>query len=186
MIDLFIIIVAAWALLSGWRNGLVKEIASSVGFLAGLFIAATCYSSFGKYLAVDGSEGNMLTSLVAFVILWIITPIALGLAANILTKICKTIHLGGINSLAGAAVSLLKFTILLSCVLSAMSALHILDEERVAGSRLFTPVKGVVSGIVDYALADDGESTRHFTPADRAASAADNDTVWIDMNQPDN
>ena len=182
MTDIFIIVVAIWAIINGWRNGLLREITSSVGFLVGLFIAASCYSSFGKYLAVNGSEGNVITSLVAFAILWIITPIALGVAANILTKICKTIHLGGLNSLAGAAVSLLKYTILLSCILSAMSALHILNEERTAGSRLYQPVKGIVSSIVDWALADEANPDQPFTPADRPASATQNDTIWIDIN----
>ena len=182
MTDIFIIVVAIWAIINGWRNGLLREITSSVGFLVGLFIAASCYSSFGKYLAANGSEGNVITSLVAFAILWIITPIALGVAANILTKICKTIHLGGLNSLAGAAVSLLKYTILLSCILSAMSALHILNEERTADSKLYQPVSGIVSGIVDWALDDDTDPDRHFTPADRPATATQNDTLWIDIN----
>lgn len=182
MTDIFIIVVAIWAIINGWRNGLLREITSSVGFLVGLFIAASCYSSFGKYLAVNGSEGNVITSLVAFAILWIVTPIALGVAANILTKICKTIHLGGLNSLAGAAVSLLKYTILLSCILSAMSALHILNEERTADSKLYQPVSGIVSGIVDWALDDNTDPDQHFTPAERPATATQNDTLWIDIN----
>lgn len=180
MIDIFIIIVAAWALISGWRNGLVKEIASSIGFFVGLFIAVTCYSTFGSYLAVNGSESNMITSIAAFFILWIVTPIVLGLAANVLTQVFKNIHLGGLNSMAGAAVSLLKFTILLSCALSAMSALHILNEDRVADSRLYEPVKSVVSRLVDYAL-NSPEEPQKFTPADHPATAGD--TVWVDVSK---
>lgn len=181
MIDIFILVVAAWALFSGWRNGFFKEVASSIGFLAGLLIAVTCYSTFGSYLAVNGSESNMVTSLVAFFILWIATPIVLGLAANVLTRVCDNIHLGGVNRAIGAAVSLLKFTILLSCVLSAMGALHILNEERVADSRLYGPVKGIVSRMVDYAIGTVGEPQK-FAPADRPATA-DGDTVWVDVSK---
>lgn len=180
MLDIFVIIVAVWALFSGWRNGLVKEIASSIGFLLGLFIAATCYSHFAPYLAVNGTETNMFTSIVAFFILWIATPIVLGLVANILTRVFENLHLGGLNSIAGALVSLLKFTILLSCVFSAMSALHILNEERVAGSHLYAPVKGVVSSLVDYAI-DAPEQTQQFTPADRPATVSD--TIWVDTSK---
>ena len=51
----------AGAAFNGWRNGLLKEFVSSVGLLVGLLVAATCYSSFGEYLAVEGSETNMFT-----------------------------------------------------------------------------------------------------------------------------
>lgn len=178
MLDIFIIVVVVWALYSGWRNGLVKEIASFGGYLFGLFIAATCYSTFGEYLAVNGTESNMLTSIVAFFILWIITPIALGLAANVFTKVLRSLHLGGLNSMAGAALSLVKFTVLLSCVLSVMSALHILNEERTESSVLYGPVKGVFSKTIDWVM-----DTPSATPQNEYDNTVKGDTVWIDVPQ---
>lgn len=50
MIDAFIIIVFLWSVFNGWRTGFIKEITSTLGILVGLLIAATCYSTFGKYL----------------------------------------------------------------------------------------------------------------------------------------
>ena len=129
MIDLFILVLMIWAAFNGWRNGFIKEVVSSVGFLAGLLIAATCYSTFGEYLAVTGTESNMFTSVVAFFLLWIVVPIVLGLVANILTKALKGMQLGLPNSILGALVSLVKYVVLISCVLNVMQALHILNEE---------------------------------------------------------
>lgn len=111
MIDIFIIVVLLWALFSGWRSGFVKEVTSLIGALVGLLIAATCYSAFGEYLAVNGSETNMVTSVIAFFLLWIIVPIVLGFAANVLTKSLKGLHLGMPNSILGAVVSALKYII---------------------------------------------------------------------------
>ena len=168
MLDIFILIVLVWSLYSGWRAGLVREISSTVGYLVGLLIAATCYSSFGQYLAVSGSEPNIITSLIAFALLWILVPIALGLVANMLTRTLRGLHLGWLNSLLGAAVSLLKFSILLSCLLSAMSALGILNEQRTASSQLYAPFKSILSK----------------SPAGAKSDAADqerSDTTWIDV-----
>ena len=86
MLDIFILLVIAWSLFSGWRAGLVREISSTVGYLVGLFIAATCYASFGRYLSVSGSRSEMFTSLIAFALLWILVPIVLGFVANLLTR----------------------------------------------------------------------------------------------------
>lgn len=176
MLDIFIIVVAVWAIFSGWRNGLVKELSSSLGYLVGLFIAASCYSTFGKYLAVNGTESNMITSIGAFFILWIIVPIALGLAANLMTKVLNSLHLGFINRAVGSVVSLFKFTVLLSCILSVMNALGILDEERTAESSLYLPVKGMVSSVIDSVIDDE---VRPMQQVDRPATAGD--TVWIDV-----
>ena len=172
MIDLFILVLIVWAAFSGWRHGLVKEIISTVGLLAGLLIAATCYSAFGEYLAVTGTESNMFTSVVAFLLLWIMVPIVLGLVANILTSALKGMKLGTPNSILGAAVSVVKYFILLSCVLNVMQALHILNEEKTEDSKLYAPVTGVLQWL--------WENHGTLMPADEADTLK-NDTVWVDM-----
>ena len=77
MIDLFILVLMIWAAFNGWRNGFIKEVVSSVGFLAGLLIAATCYITFVDYLAVTGTESNMFTSVVSFFLLCFVVSIVL-------------------------------------------------------------------------------------------------------------
>ncbi len=174
MIDLFLIVLLLWALFSGWRNGLIREVASTVGFLVGLFVAATCYTTLGEYLSVDGSETNQVTSIIAFFILWIIVPIALGFAANLLTRALKGMKLGIPNSMLGAIVSFIKFLILISCILNVMGALNILDESKRKDSALFEPVCNVVraflpkSGTIGNLSLDD--------------EAAESDTIWVEMN----
>lgn len=172
MIDLFILVLMIWAAFNGWRNGFIKEVVSSVGFLAGLLIAATCYSTFGEYLAVTGTESNMFTSVVAFFLLWIVVPIVLGLVVNILTKALKGMQLGLPNSILGALVSLVKYVVLISCVLNVMQALHILNEEKTEDSKLYAPVTGVLQWL--------WENHGTLMPADEADTLK-NDTVWVDM-----
>lgn len=175
MIDIFIIIVLLWALFSGWRAGFVKEVTSMIGALVGLLVAATCYSAFGEYLAVNGSETNMVTSVIAFFLLWIIVPIFLGFAANMLTKSLKGLKLGMPNSILGALVSALKYLILLSCVLNVMQSLHILNQEKAEKSTLLAPVTGALR------MCFPNDSTQQVNTADTTAVKAD--TVWVDMQQ---
>lgn len=179
MFDIFILIVLIWAIISGWRNGLLCELTSLCGHLSGLLVAVIIYSMCGKYLAVTGTQLSMVTSIIAFFALWIILPIALGLAANTVTKIMRPLGLGTINSLGGAIVSLLKFTVLLSCVLAAMNAIGILNQEKAEDSRLYNPLKGIVGAAVDWAIDDE---VRPMTPADQAA-VSNGDTLWVDVQQ---
>lgn len=179
MFDIFIIVVLLWAIISGWRNGLLCELTSLCGHLSGLLVAVIIYSIGGQYLAVTGTRLSMVTSVVAFFALWILLPIVLGLAANALTRIMRPLGLGAINSLGGAVVSFLKFTILLSCVFAAMNAIGILNQEKVANSRFYNPLKNVVGTVIDWAIDDD---IHPMTPAQQAATS-NGDTLWVDVQQ---
>ncbi|MBF0965517.1 MAG: CvpA family protein, partial [Alloprevotella sp.] len=129
MLDLFILVIIGWSLYNGWRAGLVREILSTAGILVGLFGASLAYTVFGETLAVaTGRQVNMVTNIVAFFLLWIIIPLALGFAATLLTRVLRTLQLGSINAAAGAGLSLIKYVILLSCLLTAMHSLGILNE----------------------------------------------------------
>lgn len=178
MIDIFIIVVLLWALFSGWRSGFVKEVTSLIGALVGLLIATTCYSAFGEYLAVNGSETNMVTSVIAFFLLWIIVPIVLGFAANVLTKSLKGLHLGMPNSILGAVVSALKYIILLSCVLNVMQSLHILNQDKAKDSTLLAPVTDALR----MCFPNDSTEQAKYA-ADTATVNEQPDTVWVDMHK---
>lgn len=174
MIDIFIIVLLLWAAYNGWRAGFLKEVVSAVGFLVGLLVAATCYTSFGEYLAVNGSETNMFTSLMAFFILWIIVPIVLGFVANVLTRALKGMQLGMPNSMLGAAVSIVKYLVLMSCVLNVMEGLHIMNNEKKGESYLYEPVVGVLQLVFPA-------DTTQVAPADEFP--VKNDTVWVNMRR---
>lgn len=140
-LDIFIGIILVFALVRGLMNGFVKELASTIGFLVGLFVAATCYETLGEYLTVDGSEVNMFTSIVAFLLLWIIVPIIFGLLATLITKALDLTVLGIANCIGGGILSMAKYLVLLSCVLNVMVSLNILNSERTEGSVMLEPVQ---------------------------------------------
>ena len=177
MVDIFIIVVLLWALFSGWRAGFLKEITSSLGILVGLLVAATCYSAFGEYLAVNGSETNMVTSIIAFLLLWIIVPIALGFVANVLTKSLKGLQLGMPNSILGAIVSLVKYVVVLSCVFNVMQSLGILNQEKANDSKLLSTVTGALQIFFD----EPKEAAPTPTNADSIKESKP-DTVWVNMH----
>lgn len=150
-LDIFIGIVLVFALVRGMMNGLIKEIASTIGFLLGLLVAATCYETLGEYLTVDGSEVNMFTSIVAFLLLWIIVPIIFGLLATLITKALDLTVLGIANRIGGGILSMAKYLVLLSCVLNVMVSLNILNSERTEGSVMLEPVQYITKFAMERA-----------------------------------
>lgn len=140
-IDFAILLLVIWAAYKGWRQGFLKELASMVGFVVGLFVAAALYSQFGEYLAPHLGAPLTAAKIIAFVVLWIVVPIVLGMVANLLTKALKGMRIGLPNSILGAAVSLLKYLVLMSCVFNVMSALGIVSQEKASASFFYEPIK---------------------------------------------
>lgn len=152
-IDVVILALMLWAGYNGWKHGLIKELASMAGFFVGLYVAYTCYDKFGEILAPCLSSNTVVTSylvpIIAFVILWAVVPILLGLVASILTKSLKCLHLGPLNSLGGMVVSLVKYLVLLSFIFSAMNYLHILNDDKKKDSMFYDTVASIAQKLFD-------------------------------------
>ena len=55
-LDLFICALLLWAIFSGWRNGFIKEIFSTIGVILGLVLAAVLYYYFSDTIFPEGLE----------------------------------------------------------------------------------------------------------------------------------
>ncbi len=146
-IDFVILLLFIWAIYKGWRQGFLKEIISMVGFVVGLFVAAGLYSSFGGFLSPRIGASPTVANILAFLVLWIVVPILLGLVANLLTKALKGMKIGLPNSILGAVVSVVKYLILMSCVFNVMSFLGIVGQDKAEESFLYEPVKDSLGNI---------------------------------------
>lgn len=58
--------------------------------------------------------------------------------------------LGGLNRLGGACVGMLKYMMILSCVLNVAVRIHLIPEEKEEGSLLYRPVQSLSGALFDY------------------------------------
>lgn len=176
-IDIFIGVLLVWAIFSGWRNGFVKELFSTIGIIAGLLLAAVVYLYFGDTVfAVNGSEANMVLSIGAFLLIWIALPLVFGLIATVITGAIKGLQLGIPNSLLGMLFSLAKFVLIISCALNMMLQLDILDKAKIKDSVLFEPAVHLLPFI-------DKETGITDSVKEGLDQITLPDTVWIEMDK---
>ncbi|MBQ8968332.1 MAG: CvpA family protein [Bacteroidaceae bacterium] len=108
MIELICLAILLFGTWRGWRNGLLKEAISFTGFFIGLYVAYHYYKQVG-------------CGAVGFLLLWIGIPLALGVAAWLLTKVLdKILVIGTMNRVLGAALGFLKYAFLLGCLIMAI------------------------------------------------------------------
>ena len=122
MIEILCLAVLLYGAFRGWKNGLVKEVVTFVGFFLGFVIAYEYYKQ---------SDVGVL----GFLLIWIGVPLVLGIAAWLITKILdKIIVIGTLNRLLGSVAGFLKYAFLLGCIILAIDyvreAKHKLEENH--------------------------------------------------------
>ena len=145
------------------------------GFIIGLLFAGSLYAVVGDYLAPRLGSSVTGAHVMAFVFIWFVVPMVLGFVANFMSRTMKKLHLGGLNSMLGAAVGLFKYLLLLSAVVNVLDFctrfVKLYSDESKQQSFLYYPVKSFISVIVP-----DNITTDNITSSEGDAGAADGDS----------
>ena len=116
--DILIYIVLIVGVIIGFKQGAFKQVAHFLGVAAGLLIAATLYHQFGDFLADKTGASIGFGRLIAFVLIVIVVPFALGWIAAFLTEFLKKLKLNFLNRLIGAVVGVICYAVVLSFALN--------------------------------------------------------------------
>lgn len=102
--DIISLSLLLYGAVMGLKNGLIKELASTAGFLVGIYIVWKYHCELGD---------NILLCL----LVWILVPVVFGLAATLVTKFLDFTILGGlVNRVLGALVGFCKWGVLVLCI----------------------------------------------------------------------
>ena len=116
--DILIYIVLIVGAAIGFKQGAFKQVAHFLGVAVGLLIAATLYHQFGDFLADKTGASIGFGRLIAFVLIVIIVPLALGWIAAFLTEFFKKLKLNFLNRIIGALVGVVCYAVILSVALN--------------------------------------------------------------------
>lgn len=117
------IVILAIAAIVGFRKGAIKMGAHFAGTIVGMVLAYLYYKEVGEFIApYIGTEGKT-SSILAFPIIALAVPIGFGVLGTFLTKVVSIVHLGLINRLLGAAISVVCYGAILMFVKFIMNLL---------------------------------------------------------------
>jgi membrane protein required for colicin V production len=150
-IDLIIIVLLILAVLRGFTNGFVKEVASLLALVLGIW-GAIKFSSFtaGKlydWFDMTGQYIGIISFLVTFVAIVVIIHF-IGVLAD---KVVSAITLGFLNRLLGMVFGLIKDVLILSVIFTVLNIIdahhHFLPKEKIAESKFYMPISDIVPAI---------------------------------------
>lgn len=148
--DIITIIVVVVALFFGWRNGFVSQLFSIAGVVGGIVVALLYDQQVGELLRLDPKYAKI----VGFIVTFIAVAILVAILSRLLSSILSAIGLGGINTILGIAVSILKYLLILSVVFVLFEQLNnkveIVSKQYIDNSISFKPVSALSESVVKW------------------------------------
>ncbi|HSR61557.1 MAG TPA: CvpA family protein [Robiginitalea sp.] len=156
LLDIVLVLLLAYGLYKGLRNGLFVEIASIIALIAGIYGAIHFSYLAADYLSERLSWDLRYIKLTAFTVTFLAIVIAVHLLGKFLTRIADFALLGFINTLAGGLFGLVKVAVILGALLiffeRANNSYRLIRAETVENSILYEPLKEVGAFVFSLVL----------------------------------
>jgi len=150
-IDIIIIALIALAMVRGFMNGFVKEVASLAALILGIW-GAIKFSSFTAEKLYDYFDmSGKYVGIVAFLVTMCIIAVLIQLMGMVIDKLVKAVALGLVNRLLGIGFGLLKSVLILSVVFVVLNAIDVrrpfLPKDKIERSLLYSPISDIAPAI---------------------------------------
>lgn len=175
-IDIIILIILGIAMVKGFINGFVREMAALLALVLGIW-AAIKFSGFTatKLYELFDITGKF-TGIIAFIITFIIVVIVINFIGNIIDRIIKLIALGFLNRLLGLVFGVIKSVLILSVIFVVLNAIDehrpFLPKEKLNQSIFYYPISDIAPTI--FPIIGEGTFSKSF---DRIKKGPDNTVI---------
>ena len=159
-LDLFFGLVLAWGAYSGFSKGLIKELASILGVIIGVFLAKNYYPYLDiKLKLIFESEAGFI-SILSAILIFLLNIMVFKIIAKFLTKFLKIIALGLLNRIIGSVFGIFK-TVLLLCILvfifsNINNVTGIIKAEKLSQSFFYSKIEKINSFIIESNYNENG------------------------------
>lgn len=159
-LDLFFGLAIAWGAYSGFSKGLIKELASILGVIIGVFLAKNYYPYLDiKLKPIFESEAGFI-SILSAILIFLLTIMVFKIIAKFLTKFLKIIALGLLNRIIGSVFGIFK-TVLLLCILvfifsNINNVTGLIKAEKLSQSFFYSKIEKINSFIIESNYNENG------------------------------
>lgn len=136
IIDIFFLLMVAFALFKGFSKGFIVAIFSFLAFLIGLAAAMKLSVVVAHSIKEVDGFGKWWPA-ICFVLVFIAVVLLVRFVAAIIQKALALATLGWLNILGGVILYFIIFTIILSVVLFYATKLHVISETTMADSFVY-------------------------------------------------
>ncbi|RIW18638.1 CvpA family protein [Algoriphagus lacus] len=113
-VDIIILILIALGAYEGYKKGLLLSIVGLIGFVLAIALGVYFMDPVSKFLAKHLDEITFAFPIMAFLIVFLLTLMLVGAAGWVLKRVMDMVLLGGLDSIAGAILGIVKSAFFIS------------------------------------------------------------------------
>jgi len=153
-IDIVLGLLLVFSAISGFRKGLIVELASLAALILGIWGAIEFSYITSDFLAENFDLTTKYLNIISFIITFVVIVILVHIIGSVVNKLVETVMLGFINKLAGLAFGILRSALILSIILVVFDKIdedvEILSREAKEESRLYAPIRNFAPSIFPF------------------------------------
>lgn len=116
--DLFILIVVAYCALSGYKSGLIRQLASLVGFATAAILSGQISTIIEPHIKKASNIPEYLVDSLSYALSFLVIMIFFYILGRMLESIVKSIKMGTLNRIGGSVLCLAKWVLVVSIILN--------------------------------------------------------------------
>jgi membrane protein required for colicin V production len=150
-IDLIIIILLILALVKGFTDGFIKEVASLAALILGIW-GAIRFSSFTAAKLYDWFDmSGQYVGIISFMVTFGIIVVIIHFIGILADKLIESVSLGFLNRILGIVFGLFKTVLILSVVFVILNAIDakrpFLPKQKIEESMFYNPVADIAPAL---------------------------------------
>ena len=153
-IDIVLGLLLAFSAISGFRKGLIVELASLAALILGIWGAIEFSDITSEFLVENFNMNSDHLNIISFVVTFVVIVILVHIVGSVVNKLVETVMLGFVNKLAGLVFGILKSALILSIILVVFDKIdeevEILSSKSKAESRLYAPIRNLAPSIFPF------------------------------------
>jgi membrane protein required for colicin V production len=119
--DILILVILVAFALKGLLRGLMKELCTLVGLVAGALLAFHFHQPLAASMQTAFSLPQQLCAILAFLAIFLLTMLLFSLVGMVLSRYVKLMYVGGLNRVAGGLFGLIQGLIVISLLVYALT-----------------------------------------------------------------
>ena len=163
-IDIIILIILGFAVVRGFINGLVIEVASLAALIFGIWgaIKFSGFTSVKLYEFFDMS--GQFIGIISFIITFLIIVVIIHFIGMLINKLMEAIALGFLMKLLGTVFGLLKTVLIMSVIFVVLNSINsrrsFLPAEQLQESFLYNPISDIAPAL--FPIIGEGDLFQSF------------------------
>ncbi|TWI71673.1 membrane protein required for colicin V production [Desulfobotulus alkaliphilus] len=145
-LDIAILCIVGFCLIRGIFRGLIREVSSIIGVLAGFYAAYTYYPMLTEMISRWFADLE-LAKMLAFLAIFLGIFILVALLGSLIRMVLSVVFLGWVDRLAGGGFGFVKGVLIVSVVLVALASFLPKENSLLPESRLAPNVLVVSEGL---------------------------------------